>query len=117
MDPNEALRLIRSYIKQMREEDKTPIQESADLFAFVQHARDLMETFEGLDEWLRKDGFLPADWLAEEDKNPVHCGCGQPIVWIEDDPENWVGHWEHNVAEAYWGGDHSIDEPAPEGWN
>jgi hypothetical protein len=68
MDPNEALRIIRATIKQMAVEDKTPIQESADLFSFVQHARDLAATVTGLDEWLSKDGFLPADWMAEEDK-------------------------------------------------
>jgi hypothetical protein len=68
MDPNEALRLIRLCIKQMRAEDKTPIRESAELFNFVQHARDLAETFEGLDEWLSRDGVLPTDWLPEEDK-------------------------------------------------
>ncbi len=68
MDPNEALRLIRAYIAQMRKEDKTPLREGRDLFNFVQHARDLAETVEGLDEWLSNDGFLPDDWQAEEDK-------------------------------------------------
>jgi hypothetical protein len=113
MDPNEALRLIRAYIAQMREED-TPPGGIGTSPTFVQHARDLAETFEGLDEWLSKDGFLPRDWEAEEDKH--HCDCGVVIVWIEDDPERRTGHWEHNAAEAYWGGDHDIDEPAPEGW-
>lgn len=66
MDPTEALRLIRLYIKQMRVEDG-PVSSGVDP-GFVQHARDLAEAVEGLDEWLSKDGFLPADWLAEEDK-------------------------------------------------
>ena len=74
MDPNEALRLIRAYIAQMKVEDTTPLRESADLFNFVQHARDLAETVEGLDEWLSKDGFLPADWLADEDRCTVQHG-------------------------------------------
>jgi hypothetical protein len=68
MDPNEALRQIRLLIKQMQVEDKTPIQESADLFNFVQHARDLAETVEGLDEWLSRDGFLPDDWRSDDEK-------------------------------------------------
>jgi len=60
MDPNEALRLIRAYIKQMRVESMAGATAN-----FTQHARDLAETFEGLDEWLSKDGSLPTDWRAE----------------------------------------------------
>ena len=67
MDPNEALRLIRAYIKQMRVEDQ-PGGAGGAPGRFIQHARDLAETFEGLDEWLSRDGFLPTDWMAEEDK-------------------------------------------------
>ena len=67
MDPNEALRLIRAYIKQMEIED-TPVGGVGTSPTFVQHARDLAETVEGLDEWLSKDGFLPSDWAADEDK-------------------------------------------------
>ena len=61
MDPNEALRLIRAYIKQMRVEDR-PVGNTNARLEFVQHARDLAETVEGLDEWLSKDGFLPTAW-------------------------------------------------------
>jgi hypothetical protein len=68
MDPNEALRQIRLTTKQMAVEDKTPIQESAELFSFIQHARDLATLVDGLDEWLSRDGMLPFDWMAEEDK-------------------------------------------------
>ncbi len=68
MDPNEALRQARLTIAQMRTEDMTPIRESAELFSFVQHARDLMTLVDGLDEWLSRDGVLPTDWMAEEDK-------------------------------------------------
>ena len=115
MDPNEALRLIRAYIAQMRVERPLAVAAPGTSTAnVVQHADDLAVTFEGLDEWLSRDGFLPRDWVAEEDKET--CGCGVVIVWIEDDPELRHGHWEHNAAEAFWGGDHDIDEPAPEGW-
>jgi hypothetical protein len=68
MDPNEALRQIRATRRQMLLEDRTPLREGAELFNFVQHARDLMELIHGLDEWLSNDGVLPADWLAEEDR-------------------------------------------------
>jgi len=74
MDPNEALRQIRLTIRQMRVEDK-PSGGIAQA-AFVQHARDLAELVDGLDGWLSRDGFLPADWEAEEDKP-------QPVeVWV-----------------------------------
>ena len=57
-----------------------------------------------------------AHFTGEGEESEAHCSCGQPIVWIEDDPEGGLGHWEHNIAEAYWGGDHDIDEDVPEGW-
>jgi hypothetical protein len=60
MDPNELLRLIRATIKQMN------VDENHDVW--VAHAVEVTEYFEALDEWLSKDGFLPADWMAEEDK-------------------------------------------------
>lgn len=67
MDPDEALRQIRLLIKQLRVED-TVGNPDAPLGAFRQHARDLAETVEGLDEWISRDGFLPFDWQSEEDK-------------------------------------------------
>jgi hypothetical protein len=67
MDPDEALRQIRLLIKQLRAED-TVGNPDAPLGVFRQHARDLAETVEGLDEWLTRDGFLPFDWQSEEDK-------------------------------------------------
>jgi hypothetical protein len=66
MDPNEALRLIRAHMKQMRVEDET--REDGWIGRLVQQGRDLTEAFEALDEWLSRDGFLPDDWRAEEDK-------------------------------------------------
>lgn len=60
MDPNEALRLIRLTIKQMRVD--------TDPFIKQAHAEELAEYVEGLDEWLSRDGILPDDWKAEEDK-------------------------------------------------
>ena len=62
MDPDEALRIIRALIMQMQVEDM-PVSGYARP-EFVQHARDLAEQFEGLDEWLSKGGFPPADWTS-----------------------------------------------------
>lgn len=66
MDPNEALRLVRAYVRQLRLEDR-PVGGVARA-EFIQHARDLADVVEGLDDWLTRDGFLPDDWQAEEDK-------------------------------------------------
>lgn len=63
MDPNEALRLLRFYIKQLRVEAQAV---GSDLtgagFTMKQHALDIAETFEGLDEWMTSGGFVPAGW-------------------------------------------------------
>jgi len=67
MDPNEALRLIRAYIKQMRVENPIgSITSGTTAGMFVQHAVDLAEQVEALDEWLSKEGFAPADWESED---------------------------------------------------
>jgi hypothetical protein len=63
MDPDEALRIIRALIMQMHVED-APVGGIGTSPTFVQHARDLAEQFEGLDEWLSKGGFPPADWTV-----------------------------------------------------
>lgn len=61
MDPDEALRQARLLIAQMRVED-TPPGGIGTSPTFVQHARDLAEQVEALDEWLSKGGFLPKAW-------------------------------------------------------
>lgn len=63
MDPNEALRLIRAYIKQMQAESTRPVSRS-NRVEFVQHAFDLIEQVEALDEWLTKGGFPPQEWRS-----------------------------------------------------
>lgn len=91
MDPNEALRLIRANIAQMRVED-TPVGGIGTSPTFVQHARDLAETIEGLDEWLSKDGFLPSDWQSDDekaepgfnDRNALIVAALRELPWGED---------------------------------
>jgi hypothetical protein len=61
MDPNESLRIIRLLIAQMRVEDHPVGNQNARL-EFVQHARDLAEHVQELDDWLSKEGFLPGAW-------------------------------------------------------
>ena len=72
MDPDEALRIIRLTIRQMRVEDPGPPQEAP---TYVQHARDLAEHVEALDEWLTKGGFPPAVWRGPWPMTCLHCGA------------------------------------------
>jgi hypothetical protein len=60
MDPNEALRIIRLLIAQMRVEDGPVSGQVAD--QFIQHSRDLAEHVQELDDWLSREGFLPGAW-------------------------------------------------------
>lgn len=61
MDPNEALRLAREAAGELRQADDDDTLEGSQV-------GQLVEAFEALDEWLSRDGFLPDDWKAEEDK-------------------------------------------------
>lgn len=61
MDPNEALRQIRLLIKQMEVEDK-PDHYHGGGQQWKQHAEDLAEQVQALDEWLAKGGFPPDAW-------------------------------------------------------
>jgi hypothetical protein len=54
MDPNETLQIIRNTIAQMRVDEHPAIRK--------QHADDLAEHVEALDEWLSNEGFLPGAW-------------------------------------------------------
>jgi len=60
MDPNEALRLIRLTIKQMRVDTDPGVRAA--------HAEEIAVYFEGLDKWLSNDGFIPDDWRSEDEK-------------------------------------------------
>jgi len=64
MDPNVALAEMRESIKAyfLTDDDERAAAE----------AQVVVERANALDEWLSKDGFLPSDWAAEEDK-PSAC--------------------------------------------
>lgn len=82
MDPNEALRIIRATIAQLRIEDRPAL---APMASFIQHARDLAETVEGLDEWLTKGGFPPNDWVETPVAFPTRERIAETLAK--------VGHW------------------------
>jgi hypothetical protein len=59
MDPNKTLEELRMMLKDYLEasdksDDGVDLNEEA--------ARRVVESFEDLDDWLRKGGFLPEDW-------------------------------------------------------
>jgi hypothetical protein len=70
MDPNEALKNIRNAHAALRtwNDAEEWHVDSETIAALASDIGDATESFEALDEWLKRDGFLPADWLAEEDK-------------------------------------------------
>lgn len=78
MDPDEALRLVRFYIRQMRREDR-PVGNTNARLEFVQHARDLAEVVTALDEWLSNGGFAPAAWpISAADPDRTTDLTGEP---------------------------------------
>ncbi|GHB52055.1 hypothetical protein GCM10010331_44520 [Streptomyces xanthochromogenes] len=57
MDPNVALGNIREGFREYEADDD---YDEAERIVAVEKIR---ESFEALDEWLRKGGFLPSDWV------------------------------------------------------
>lgn len=72
MDPNEALRVLRLTIKQMRVDEHPDIRRA--------HAEEIAEHFEALDGWLSTGGFAPQDWQPRSEPQPAEepplAGCG-----------------------------------------
>lgn len=58
MDPDAALRRLVELSERLVQCDS----EDLEWDALHTSATEFAETFLGLDEWLRKDGFLPAAW-------------------------------------------------------
>lgn len=74
MDPNEALRLLRLTIKQMRVDEDPGVRAA--------HAAEIAEYAEALDEWLSKGGFMPADWRGESDYSCAECGTTDATTFV-----------------------------------
>lgn len=60
MDPEKALRRLIELAESLVQGDP----ESLEWEALHAAASELAETFLGLDEWVRKGGFLPAAWRS-----------------------------------------------------
>jgi hypothetical protein len=63
MDPNAALKDLRAAIAEV--DNELSADEGAGLldpFGEKDHLRDLVESFQALDGWLSRGGFLPFDW-------------------------------------------------------
>jgi hypothetical protein len=70
MDPNEALKKLRDAMAALRtwndaEEWHVDAETISNLASDI---TDATESFEALDGWLGRDGFLPADWQSDDEK-------------------------------------------------
>ena len=70
MDPNETLRMIRTYVSRLNEVgdamdrgDEAMFKRLTATESPLEMASALAEYVEALDEWLTAGGFLPREWL------------------------------------------------------
>ena len=64
MDPNAALNNLRLHIEQLKkliDSDESPENEDLECLA-----NDVVDNFEGLDNWLSNGGFLPKSWKRDD---------------------------------------------------
>jgi hypothetical protein len=64
MDPNEALKKLREFMARVGDQVECGEEVDEDDVGFI------VETWEGLDGWLKKGGFPPKDWLDKQG-NPL----------------------------------------------
>ncbi len=62
MDPDVALAELRGAATELEAADNAATGLPGDEAALVNAARDMLERFHALDEWLMRGGFLPTDW-------------------------------------------------------
>lgn len=74
MDPNTALARLRELIGGKRN---------------VVGSAEVVETFQGLDEWLSKGGFLPQDWDRQHE--PDAPALREMMRYTEDDGPRYGG--------------------------
>jgi hypothetical protein len=60
MDPNKALEVARAELERM--DTLGDSDDSFDIEASQEAAREVAEAFRALDEWISYGGFLPAAW-------------------------------------------------------
>lgn len=63
MDPNECLAQLRELAA------KTVGEQHPNLDAEAASAYRMAELFEGLDQWIKRGGFLPDDWKQKPDQD------------------------------------------------
>lgn len=82
MDPNEALRTLRRDVANLaRWLDDADASSFARIGAIEALASDVATTFQGLDDWLSKGGFVPEAWTRDgrPPAEPVH-----GLDWADD---------------------------------
>lgn len=95
MDPNEALKLLRLKLQDLRTLNDDP--EAVDI--------EVADLFDGLDRWLSSGGFLPADWRQPPSPAPgvqgVCVTCGVTITWKPWEDGRPKPAWMGGAA-GYW---------------
>jgi len=62
MDPNEALKNLREAIASATGQQDADTDHGSFCVVNNRTVTDIINSFEALDEWLSRGGFLPADW-------------------------------------------------------
>lgn len=95
MDPNEALRQIRLLAKQLRVDEN--------VYTIRQHANDLAEAIEGLDEWIAKGGFLPTDWVRERALQSIDVEEPEFVLAVHKDIDADEDECDGSLGQTLWG--------------
>jgi hypothetical protein len=84
MDPNVALANIREAVEEFEGLSEDNFVDA------LRQADTIVEHFKALDEWLKRDGFLPTDWQSEDEKNKpgwVDKVLGTVAEWTDEEFE------------------------------
>lgn len=74
MDPNAALQRLRELMQEIREYldencDEENDKQNAPVFQeFTELANEAVDVWDGLDEWMKKGGFVPSDWNSGRER-------------------------------------------------
>lgn len=89
MDPNTALDNVREAVGELRQQDDDGVLDGTSQVGF------LLESFEALDEWLTKGGFLPVAWGRRAVPGVGNTGC------IGETDDSGRMHWRLRQPHAH----------------
>lgn len=98
MDPNQALIDARTAVGSFRLGTQNESNDEE-----IEAALQLIESFDALDEWLTKGGFLPTAWQFDADETPPPCPAsddGQHVPMVGPTPGMPLGFIRVTCAEC-----------------